>query len=308
MKTTVLHGIHGCSPIKLNPIFPAARLTDCDRYNGPMTQTQCKLTLFGQPVAHSLSPRIQQAFAAQFDLAIDYRCQAVDAPGFENAVKAFFAAGGHGANVTVPHKRAAFELADEPSEAAIRAGVANVLRRGPDESILADNTDGSGLLLDLSQRRGLTLAGMHVLLLGAGGAAHGIAAPLLEAGIESLHIANRTQGRAVAMAEELDDRVQAVAMESLAAHGAVDLLIHATSAGHDQEALELPDTLVDRTTVCCDLSYGAAAEPFLQWAQRTDAAQAFDGLGMLLETAADSFELWFGKRPDTGPVYEALRL
>ncbi len=210
-----------------------------------MTQTRHKLILFGQPVAHSLSPRVQQAFAAQFDLSIDYSCQEVGTAGFEEAVNAFFADGGHGANVTVPHKRAAFD---------------------------------------------------------------GVAAPLLEAGIESLHIANRTQDRAVAMAEELDDRVQAVAMESLAALGAVDLLIHATSAGHSQQTLELPDTLVDRTTVCCDLSYGAAAEPFLQWAQRTGAAQAFDGLGMLVETAADSFELWFGRRPETEAVYRALHL
>lgn len=279
----------------------------CDRYNAHMTQTPHKLILFGKPVAHSLSPRIQQAFSAQFDLAIDYACQEVDASGFDAAVKDFFAAGGLGANVTVPHKRAAFELADEPSEAAIRAGVANVLRRDDSGRILADNTDGSGFLAELVQRRGLSLAGMHVLILGAGGAARGIAGPLLEGGIESLHIANRTQSRAVTMADELDDRVQAVAMESLAALGAVDLLIHATSAGHDQQVLELPDTLADRSTVCCDLSYGAAAEPFLQWTQRTDAAQAFDGLGMLLETAADSFELWFGQRPETEPVFEALR-
>ncbi len=271
-----------------------------------MQSQQARLILFGHPVAHSLSPRIQQAFAEQCGVQLDYACADVDADSFATRVREFFAAGGHGANVTVPHKQAAFELADEASEAALRAGVANVLLRDANGRLLADNTDGSGLLADLTGRRGLTLAGMHVLLLGAGGAAHGVVGPLLEAGIESLQIANRTQDRAMALADELDQRAQAVAMESLAALESVDLILNATSAGHQQQSLELPQSLVDGNTVCCDLSYGAAAATFLHWAGQAGSAQAFDGLGMLVETAADSFELWFGQRPDGEPVFRQM--
>ncbi len=267
-----------------------------------------RLILFGQPVRHSLSPKIQRAFAAQFGQAIDYTLKDVAADGFASAVRAFFGSGGCGANVTVPHKRAAFELADEPSEAAIRAGAANVLRRDEAGRLLADNTDGSGLLADLVTRRGLDLAALHVLLLGAGGAARGVIGPLLEAGVETLHIANRTQQRAQELAAALDGRVDAVALEALGALEPVDLLIHATSAGHRGHALSLPPGIVNDNSVCCDLSYGAAAEPFLAWARQNGVTRAFDGLGMLIETAADSYELWFGQRPDTEPVYHALQL
>ena len=295
-------------------IVRCLRLTGCDRYNSgyfptrerSMHSQEARLILFGHPVAHSLSPRIQQAFAAQCGVRLDYACQDVGADEFASRVREFFAAGGHGANVTVPHKRAAFELADEASEAALRAGVANVLLHDEHGRILADNTDGSGLLADLIGRRGLTLAGMHVLLLGAGGAAHGVVGPLLEAGIESLQIANRTQSRARALADELDERVQAVAMESLAALESFDLIVNATSAGHQQQSLELPQSLVDRNTACCDLSYGAAAAAFVHWAGQAGSTEVFDGLGMLVETAADSFELWFDQRPDTEPVFRQM--
>lgn len=271
-----------------------------------MSQASQRLILFGQPVAHSLSPRIQRAFARQFDMALDYRLEEVAVEDFERAARAFFAAGGLGANVTVPHKQAAFDLADEPSEAALRAEAANVLRRAADGRLLADNTDGSGLLADLTGRRGMMLAGRHVLVLGAGGAARGVIGPLLEAGIESLHIANRTPQRAHDLAAQLDERVQAVALEALGALEPVDLVIHATSAGHQHRQLPLPPGIVDGSSVCCDLSYGEAAEPFLAWARHNGAGAAFDGVGMLVETAADSFELWFGKRPDTEPVYQQL--
>ena len=273
-----------------------------------MSTDATRLILFGHPVGHSLSPTIQMAFAAQFDQAIDYTLEDVAAQQFEPAVRAFFDAGGRGANVTVPHKRAAFELADERSEAAIRAGAANVLRRDDGGRLLADNTDGSGLLADLVTRRGLDLAGLHVLLLGAGGAARGVTGPLLEAGVESLHVANRTQERARELAGELDERVQAVALESLGALESMDLIIHATAAGHQGKVLPLPPGIADERSVCCDLSYGEAAEPFLSWAQQNNVANAFDGLGMLVETAADSYELWFGQRPDTDPVYRTLNV
>lgn len=272
-----------------------------------MNQSPSSLALFGHPVAHSLSPRIHAAFGEQCGVAIRYALCDVKPHGFAAAVRRFFAEGGHGANVTVPHKRAAFALADAASEAASRAGGANVLRCDAQGRLLADNTDGSGLLADLVTRRGLGLSGMRVLLLGAGGAARGVAGPLLEAGITSLLVANRTLARAEALAADHGAGVQAVGVEELTRLAPLDLIIHATSAGHAGAALALPSSLVKRTTVCCDLTYGSAACAFVDWACSAGAAQAFDGLGMLVEQAADSFALWFGQRPRSEPVYRQLR-
>lgn len=271
-----------------------------------MSAPTARLVLFGHPVAHSLSPRIQQAFAAQFGVDIDYGLADVPPADFAAAVRAFFADGGRGANVTVPHKRAAFELAGRASEAAAHAGVANVLRPDGNGLLLADNTDGSGLVADL-RRRGLALRGQRVLLLGAGGAARGVAGPLLDAGIASLVIANRTQARAQALAAQLGARATATAMAGLGGLPAFDLVIHATSAGHAGMLPTFPDTLVNTATVCCDLSYGEAAQPFLGWARRAGAGHVFDGLGMLVETAAASFELWFGRAPDTEAVLRQMQ-
>lgn len=261
-----------------------------------------RLVLFGHPVAHSLSPRIQRLFAAQRGARLDYRLVDVAPADFAAAVHAFFAAGGHGANVTVPHKGAAFALAASPTAAARRAGAVNVL--WPDSGGLrGDNSDGRGLVADLS-RRGLQLGGRRLLLLGAGGAARGVAGPLLDAGIAELLIANRTPARAASLAADFG--ATAVALADLARIGRVDLVLNATSAGHAGARLALPPGLVDARSTCCDLSYGAAAAPFLAWASSAGAGRAFDGLGMLVETAAGSYARWFGVRPDTAPVHAAL--
>jgi shikimate dehydrogenase len=275
----------------------------------PADSPSTRYAVFGHPITHSLSPVIHPRFAHQFGIALSY--QAIDAApdDFAGAVRRFFDEGGTGANVTLPHKAAAFALADRHTEAAVRSGSANVLSRTIDGALEAHNTDGSGLLRDLQTRHGIALRGRRVLLLGAGGAARGVAWNLLDADVAVLSIANRSPAGARALATQLGaaDRVRGCGWDELPNLGAFDLILHATSAGVLGVALALPSSLVHAETCCYDLSYGAAAHGFLGWGREAGAAHAFDGLGMLVETAAESFERWHGQRPDTDPVYAALR-
>lgn len=268
-----------------------------------------QFAVFGHPISHSLSPRIHQAFARQFGLELSY--QTIDAAPaqFTQAVHEFFAQGGRGANVTLPHKTAAFEMAHERSEAAVRAGTANVLTSLLGGRIAAHNTDGAGLVRDITERHSVDLRGHTALLLGAGGAARGVAWDLLDAGVHTLTIVNRTPETADALADAIGEPARAHTRywEDLADLGAFDLIINATSAGVLGKSLDLPFAIVGNRALCYDLSYGVAATGFLAWARTAGARYAFDGLGMLIETAADTFELWHGKRPDTDPVYAELR-
>ncbi len=274
-----------------------------------MSESPRRYAVFGHPVAHSLSPRIHRDFARQFGIDLSYEAVEVDAAGFADAARDFFVAGGRGANVTVPHKEAAMALADVHSRAAALAGVANVLTRRADGSVEAHNNDGAGLVRDLTERHGQDLRGHDALLLGAGGAAQGVAAALLEAGVQTLTIVNRSPERADALADRLGEPARAHSRywEDLPGLGSYDLIINATSAGVQGKALDLPFSLIAPRALCYDLSYGAAASGFLAWARAAGARLALDGLGMLVETAADSFEHWHGKRPDTEPVYATLR-
>jgi shikimate dehydrogenase len=268
-----------------------------------------QFAVFGHPIAHSLSPRIHQAFARQFDIELEY-CAIDAAPAdFAAAMQGFFAGGGRGANVTLPHKAAAFALADEHSAAATRAGSANVLTRLADGRLAAHNTDGAGMVRDITERHALDLRGHTALLLGAGGAAHGVAWNLLDAGVETLTIVNRSPEAADVLADAIGDPARAHTRywADLASIGSYDLIVNATSAGVLGAALQLPFSLIGARALCYDLSYGAAAGCFLAWAKAAGARHAVDGLGMLVETAADAFALWHGQRPDTAPVYQALR-
>jgi shikimate dehydrogenase len=267
-----------------------------------------QFAVFGHPINHSLSPQIHQSFARQFGLELTYRTIDAAPADFESAVRAFFVEGGRGANVTLPHKTAAFEMADERSEAAKRAGTANVLTLVPDGRIAAHNTDGDGMVRDIAERHSVDLRGHSALLLGAGGAAHGVAWALLDAGVHTLTIVNRTPESADALADAIGEPARAHTRywEDLADLGAFDLIVNATSAGVLGKSLDLPFAIVGNRALCYDLSYGVAATGFLAWARTAGARYAFDGLGMLIETAADTFELWHGKRPDTDPVYAEL--
>lgn len=268
-----------------------------------------QFAVFGHPIAHSLSPQIHQAFAEQFGIELEYRAIDAAPADFAESVRHFFAAGGHGANVTLPHKAAAFALADQRSAVATRAGNANVLTRLDNGRLAAHNTDGAGLVRDITERHDLDLRGHTALLLGAGGAAHGVAWNLLDAGVETLTIVNRSPTAADELADAIGDPARAHTRywDDLANIGSYDLIVNSTSAGVLGAALQLPSSLIGSRALCYDLSYGPAAGNFLTWARAEGARYAVDGLGMLVETAADAFELWHGQRPDTEVVYQSLR-
>ena len=268
-----------------------------------------RYAVFGHPVAHSLSPRIHAAFAQQTGIVLEYT--AIDAAphDFVAALDRFADDSGAGANVTLPLKEAAFAICAQTADRARRAGAVNTLTRN-DGQWHGDNTDGAGLVRDLTGRHGLDLRARRALLLGAGGAARGVAPALLDAGISELIIVNRTAERADALADALGepDRAHSRYWRDLGDLGDFSLIVNATSASRqDQGAFTLPFHLATPRTLAVDLNYGEAAIPFLAWARAAGCHDAVDGLGMLVEQAAEAFEHWHGVRPDTDPVYAALR-
>ena len=265
--------------------------------------------VMGNPIGHSLSPAIHTQFAAQTGQALDYRAILVPVDGLAQAIANFRAAGGRGLNITVPFKQEAYTLADRLTPRAQHAGAVNTLCFTPGESVLGDTTDGVGLLTDLQQNLGLTLAARRVLVLGAGGAARGVLQPLLEAAPEALVIANRTAQRAEQLARAFAEfgPIDGIGIDALGRQAAFDVLINATSASLGGAALELPDHLAALGAVAYDMVYGARPTPFLEWAAAHGAGLCADGLGMLVEQAAESFLLWRGVRPQTVPVISRLR-
>jgi shikimate dehydrogenase len=262
--------------------------------------------VFGQPIAHSLSPRIHAAFGEQVGIRIDYRAIEAGRADFPRALEAFAASGGRGANVTLPLKEDAAAACVSLSDRARRCGSVNTLIRDGD-GWRGDSTDGAGLLGDLRRRHGFDPQGRLILLLGAGGAGRAAAFALAEAGAQDLVIANRTHERAEALAGALP-AARAIAWGDLAQAGAFDLVVNATAAGHAGTGFVLPPALfADASALAYDLSYGPAAQPFLAAAREAGAARAVDGLGMLVEQAAEAFALWHKRRPDTDAVYAALR-
>jgi len=265
--------------------------------------------VFGHPIAHSLSPRIHALFGEQTGIALRY--DAIDSPPaeFRTRLAEFAAAGGRGINVTMPLKQDAFRLSAHVSDFARRVGAVNTMSRREDAGWNGDNTDGAGLIRDLTGRHALDLRSRRSLLLGAGGAARAAAHALLDAGIGELVIVNRTAERAEALVDDIGipGLVHARYWADLRECGSFDLVVNATSSGVTRESLDLPFNLVTSRALCYDLSYGAAAFGFLAWARAAHAGKALDGLGMLIEQAAESFQLWHGTRPETDPVYEQLR-
>lgn len=262
--------------------------------------------VFGQPIAHSLSPRIHAAFGMQVGIEVDYRAIECGLEGLDAALAAFARAGGAGANLTLPLKEAAIACCAEVSERARACGSVNTLLR-TDSGWRGDSTDGSGLLRDL-RREGFEPAGADVVLLGAGGAARAAAFALAGAGARRITLANRTYARGEALASAIGaDTALACAWGALDRIGAPDLVVNATSAGHARGNAGLPPNLVAAHTLAYDLSYGAAAHAFLAWADGAGARRSLDGLGMLVEQAAEAFALWHGPWPATAPVLAALR-
>jgi shikimate dehydrogenase len=262
----------------------------------------------GHPIAHSKSPFIHTAFAAQTSEALSYEAICVEPGTFAEAVAAFQGSGGRGLNVTLPFKEEAFAIADTASERATRAGAANTLWFDAAGRRQADNTDGVGLIRDLEDNHGITLAERRVLLLGAGGAARGVVAPLLGAKPRCLVIANRTHERAVELAQRFagDGAVSALAFTDFEGRE-FDLLINATSASLQDQVPDVPRSAVAGGACCYDMMYAAEATPFVRWARDSAASLCVDGIGMLVEQAAESFFLWRGVRPRTREVITALR-
>jgi shikimate dehydrogenase len=268
-----------------------------------------RYVVVGNPIAHSRSPEIHKAFARQFGAVISYE-KVLIAPGeFAAFADEFAASGGAGMNVTVPFKRDAFAYVQQTDAFAAAAGAVNTLVFSPDQPCVGYNTDGIGLCTDLQQRHGVTLEGSNVLLLGAGGAASGVIQPLLAALPNKLIVANRT----VATAESLvrhhlqwlqrSAPLSACGFEEL--QGSFDVVINATSTGLSGATAPIAPQLVS-DAFCYDMSYGESAV-FARWAERHGAAMSVDGLGMLVEQAAESFRLWRGVRPQTDPVVALMR-
>ncbi|WP_088329259.1 shikimate dehydrogenase [Lacimicrobium sp. SS2-24] len=262
--------------------------------------------VFGNPIAHSKSPFIHAMFAAQTKQLLNYEAILAPLDGFEETARQFFAAGGKGANVTVPFKEQAFDLADELSEQARLAGSVNTLMSNKGK-LFGDNTDGIGLVRDL-QFHHVELKGKRILLLGAGGAARGVILPLLRQSPHRLHIANRTAEKASALALQFSEYgdITGSGLETVPDQ-AFDVIINASSSGLSGERPNIAATTLHSQTTCYDMLYGKAQTPFNQWAEYHGAAVLLDGLGMLVEQAAQSFSLWRSVQPDTSAVRQALR-
>lgn len=265
--------------------------------------------VIGHPVAHSWSPFIHGLFAQATQQNLVYRLHDVPPERFRSYVLEFFSRGGRGLNVTLPHKVAAAELANELTPRADRADAVNTLALQESNRILGDNTDGVGLVRDLQHNLNVSVAARRVLIIGAGGATRGVLGPLLELKPAELAIANRTAERARALADDFTDlgKVQGYGFDTLPA-GPFDLIINATSAGLKGEVPAISAAPVGRETVCYDMTYGKSESSFVRWAKQHGCKRAVQGWGMLVEQAAESFELWRGVRPETAPVLQALQL
>lgn len=272
-------------------------MPDSDRY-----------AVFGNPVRHSKSPQIHAEFAAQCKQQIQYRAVKVADNGFSRAVKRFFLEGGKGLNVTLPFKKEAFAIAEILTDRARRAAAVNTLSPDAGGVLLGDTTDGVGLLRDLVVNLGWKVAGRRVLILGAGGAVRGVLEPLLSEGPTGVVIANRTVERAHKLAAEFSALGAVSACEYPALSGeSFDIIINGTSASLGGELIPLPDGLLNEHGRCYDMVYGTEPTVFMRWAAEQAAWAISDGLGMLVEQAAESFYLWRGVRPNTEPVIAQMR-
>ncbi|PCH84661.1 MAG: shikimate dehydrogenase [Piscirickettsiaceae bacterium] len=264
--------------------------------------------VFGFPIGHSLSPFIHQAFAKQTGQSISYKAIEVKPADFDQTVDDFFESGGKGINCTVPLKEMAFDKVDVLSDRAEFSGAVNTVKLMDDGTLFGDNTDGAGLLKDLTDHLQLNLAGKRMLVLGAGGAARGILGPLLESKPGSLWLANRTLSKAELL-QELFKPLGAIDVGSYSdLSGKIfDLIINATSASLSGDLPPLPSHLLSESTVCYDLAYSKKPTAFMEWALRDGAKFAIDGSGMLVEQAAQAFYLWRGVLPETKNVLKELK-
>lgn len=260
-----------------------------------------RFAVMGHPVAHSLSPIIHQQFAKQCGIDLVYDKIDVELHQLGATVDAFFAEGGVGLNITLPFKEQAFALADQPSARCLKAKAANVLWMKKNR-LYADNTDGEGLVSDLQQH--INLKDKHVLILGAGGATRGIIEPLLASDLKQLTLTNRNLARALELQQEFA-QLHCVALDDLGDH--YDVVIHATSAGVNQEQMIWPEPILSAASLAYDLSYDRSKPTaFMRWVNQ-QGKPAIDGLGMLVQQAAFAFQIWHGVLPETKGLVQQLR-
>lgn len=262
--------------------------------------------VMGNPISHSKSPQIHSQFATQTKQSIHYTAIQVDSGGFKQAVGNFAAHKGKGLNITVPFKEEAWALVDKRSERAERAGAINTIKI-VDGKLFGENTDGVGLVNDLKNNHNVMLKNKRILLMGAGGASRGVLAPLLNEQPTRIVIVNRTVSKATALAEHFNDlgEVAACSYENLVGQQ-FDIIINATAASLQGELPSLPDNVVVKSGCCYDMMYGKQTL-FMQWAHEQGVGVISDGLGMLVEQAAESFYIWRGVRPETNIVLASLR-
>ena len=267
-----------------------------------------RYAVFGHPIKHSQSPKIHQLFAEQTDQKnMIYVAQDVPAEKFFDAVDEFFIGGGRGLNCTVPLKQLAWSIADERSDRATLSKAANTLTFSEVGRLCADNTDGVGLIQDLTINLKLELRNDNVLILGAGGATRGIIGPLLAELPARLVIANRTDAKAENLAREFG-AYGPISWQRIADlnDSAFDLIINATSASLNNELPDLPEGILGNDGVCYDLAYGLQPTAFVRWGFEAGAARSVDGVGMLVEQAAEAFAIWRGVRPQTSSIIQKL--
>ena len=273
----------------------------------PAAENPDQYGVVGHPIEHSWSPFIHGMFAKESGQNLAYRLYDIEPAEFRREILRLFTSGIKGLNITLPHKQAAAELVNALTPRATRAQAVNTIMFRADSSLLGDNTDGIGLTRDLEGNLGLNLAQKRILILGAGGATRGILAPLLERAPSALVIANRTVARAQGLVAAFTDMGPITSCGFLEVEGPpYDLIVNATSASLQGQMPELPPGLVGEETVCYDLAYGRGHTPFTLWAKQLYAGRVCKGWGMLVEQAAEAFELWRGVRPNTHTVLEAL--
>lgn len=267
--------------------------------------------VMGHPVAHSRSPWIHTRFAQLTQQSLQYECRLVPLDGFAADLQAYIASGGKGCNVTVPFKLNAAQAAHSQSPRVALAGAANTLAIDAQGRIHADNTDGLGLVADITRNAGVRITGQDILLIGAGGAAAGVLGPLLEQQPRRIVVCNRTFHKAQALVEQHADlaqsqKVELLALEQQGLEGNFDIIINGTAASLQGAGVPVPASVLRAGSLAYDMMYGAAAAPFLAWAS-AHGAVGRDGLGMLVEQAAESFALWRGVRPPSQQVLQELR-
>lgn len=267
-----------------------------------------RYAVIGNPIKHSKSPWIHARFAELTQQSLEYSALLVELDDFEHRVVEFFEGGGKGLNITVPFKERAWAMADRHSEAARMACAVNTLYLDPDGTLVGENTDGTGLLRDLKQNHGADLRDKRILLLGAGGAVKGVLPNLIAESPGVIYIANRTLEKAKALADSTTGKVpiHAVCFDEIPCE-AFDFVINGTSAGLQGAIPTVHSATVNAHTWCYDMIYGVGDTKFQIWAKSLMAAQALDGLGMLVEQAAESFKIWRGQSPQTEPVIRELR-